>query len=78
LAIPKLSRFVGDVAKFTLRQVSDSDFLINSNYYVEFLPNGRENDNFYPPYPSDAFEDGVKCGRIDFARELMVLLGEQP
>lgn len=50
----------------------------DKNYYVEFLPNGRENDNFYPPYPSDAFEDGVKCGRIDFARELMVILGGQP
>jgi hypothetical protein len=37
-----------------------------------------ENDEFYNPADNgnfdDAFEDGLKCGEIDFARQLMCLL----
>lgn len=37
-----------------------------------------ETGEFYSPADNgnfdDAFEDGVNCGRIDFARELMILL----
>jgi hypothetical protein len=37
-----------------------------------------ENDEFYNPADNgnfdDAFEDGLKCGEIGFARQLMFLL----
>ena len=37
-----------------------------------------ENDEFYNPADNgnfdDAFADGLKCGEIDFARQLMFLL----
>lgn len=50
-----------------LKHLQDDDDFENDNYY-----NPADNGNY-----DDAFEDGVKCGRIDFARELMTLLSPQ-
>ena len=47
-----------------LKHLQDDDDFENAEFY-----NPADNGNF-----DDAFEDGVSCGRIDFARELMVLL----
>ena len=47
-----------------LKHVQDDDDFENGEFY-----NPADNGNF-----DDAFEDGVNCGRIDFARELMILL----
>lgn len=51
-----------------LKHLQDNDNFETGEFY-----NPGDNGNY-----DDAFEDGVKCGRIDFARELMVILGGQP
>jgi hypothetical protein len=43
----------------------------DKNHYVEFLGNGRENDNFYPDYPEDVFDDGEDYGKITLARSIL-------
>jgi hypothetical protein len=47
-----------------LNHLQDDDDFENDEYY-----NPADNGNY-----DDAFYDGVKCGRIEFARELMNLL----
>lgn len=47
-----------------LEHVQDGDDFENDDFY-----NPADNGNF-----DDAFADGENCGRIDFARELMILL----
>lgn len=50
-----------------LKHLQDDDNFETGEFY-----NPADNGNY-----DDAFEGGVKCGRIDFARELMVILGGQ-
>ena len=50
-----------------LEHVQDDDDFENGEFY-----NPADNGN-----SDDAFEDGVDVGRIDFARELMILLVEE-
>jgi hypothetical protein len=47
-----------------LKHLQDDDDFENDEYYCP-----ADNGNF-----DDAFEDGLKCGEIDFARELLHLL----
>jgi hypothetical protein len=47
-----------------LKHLQDDDDFENDEYY-----NPADNGNY-----DDAFYDGVNCGRIEFARELMNLL----
>ena len=47
-----------------LNHLQDDDDFENDEYY-----NPADNGNY-----DDAFYDGVNCGRIEFARELMNLL----
>lgn len=49
----------------------------NENHYVEFLDNGRENDNFYPDYPEDVFDDGEDYGKITLARFILEKLDQK-
>jgi len=48
------------------KHLQDDDDLENDEFYNY---NPADNGNF-----DDAFEDGLKCGEIDFARQLMCLL----
>ena len=47
-----------------LKHIQDDDDFENDDFY-----NPADNGNF-----DDAFADGANCGRINFARQLMVLL----